>query len=247
MSRHEHAGALHDLRKAVETLEVAREIGCVRVRVGQLDVAEHVSCDEHGGVNDLYCEVSTRVRVVLVEDDVSSAPWQAGRWDWCHMPGEVDEVVGDVAEQGLDECGTVRPPLIGGPRARPARHPTQIGVPQHVVVVQVRCESRGTSCGGGREKGRDTCELVGVPARIDDERLISGDDDGGCGGVPTRCHHVDAGCDLHGVTTHVGSLGGEQLHAIRRERSVARHQDKSVEFCLRDKHAIEGIRVMQGK
>jgi len=120
-------------------------------------------------------------------------------------------------------------------------------MPQHVVVVQVRGEPRGAARGRGGEKGTHTRELIRIPAGVDDERLPVGDHGSRRRRVAARGHDVHAGGDLDSGTRHLASLGGEQLYVVRGKRAVARNQDKRVEFCLCDEHAIEGVRAMQRK
>ena len=171
MPGHQHVGAAYHLREAIEPGEIARQIGLAGVGVGQLDVAEHVAREQDARVDDLDGEMTAGVGVVRVQHDVAASPGQVGGRYRCHASGEIDEIVGDVADEGLDQRRPIGCPPRGGPVTCPARDFAEIGMPQHVVVVQMRREPGGAARACRGEEARDAGELVRIPARIDDERL----------------------------------------------------------------------------
>ena len=59
MAGDEHRGATDDADQPLKTDEVRHQVGLRRIRIGQLDITEHVSGEEYAGVGNLNGHMTT--------------------------------------------------------------------------------------------------------------------------------------------------------------------------------------------
>ena len=77
MARHKYRRSVNHIRKTVKANKVRDEISVVLVRVGNLDVAEHVADDHHTRIRELERKVTAGVRVMLMQEYFPSLPGNA--------------------------------------------------------------------------------------------------------------------------------------------------------------------------